>query len=353
MTVISNQGKLLRETHFSLLAYSFSHFTVDFSCFYLLYALFLPGMSQAEIGVGFLLYNILAFGLQPFLGYFCDSRPAFLAGRLGAVLTGTGVALGLLQLPWLALITAALGNAWFHVAGGIDSLVHARGKLARSGVFVSTGAVGVVLGTLAGQTGASPLFPLGLLLLALLAMWGIRPAGEPLSCWFSAANPRLGYLAAALALAAIVIRAYGGGKIPMDWKTSASLGLLPGIFSCLGKAAGGLLADRVGVKRFGALALLLSIPLLCFGGGNIFASLAGVFLFNTSMPVSLCTVASLFPHSPGLAFGLTTLALLCGTVPLFFFSLSPAAGAAVLGVLTLVSALFTLVSTQNNAEKGA
>lgn len=355
ITVLSQRQTVPAGARYSLFAYSFSHFTVDFACFYLLYALFLPVTPPAETGAGFLLYNIIAFGLQPFLGYFCDGHPTFSAGRLGIILTGMGIVLGVVQLSWSALLLAAFGNAWFHVGGGIDSLVYGDSRLSRSGVFVSTGAVGVVLGTAAGQAGLSLLLPLGLLLLALLVIIGIRlrPVQETFHCSFSAAEPHLGYIAAALALAAIVIRAYGGGMIPMGWKNSAFHTLLPGVFSCLGKASGGFLADRFGVKRFGFSALLLSVPLLCLGGETELISLLGIFLFNTSMPVSLCTVASLFPQNPGLAFGLTTLALLCGTVPLFFFPLSSTAGTVILGILTVFSAFCTLLSTQNNAEKGA
>ncbi|NLM14719.1 MAG: hypothetical protein GX218_02545 [Clostridiaceae bacterium] len=44
------------------------------------------------------------------------------------------------MLIWLIIV--ALGNACFHTGGGIDSLINARGRMSRSGIFVSSGVVG-------------------------------------------------------------------------------------------------------------------------------------------------------------------------------------------------------------------
>ena len=47
-------------------------------------------------------------------------------------------------------------------------------------------------------------------------------------------------------------------------------------------------------------------------------SVIGIILFNMTMPITLGIVAQRLPKNPGLAFGLTTAALLLGAVPSFF-----------------------------------
>jgi hypothetical protein len=68
-------------------------------------------------------------------------------------------------------------------------------------------------------------------------------------------------------------------------------------------------------------------------------SLAGLVLFNMAMPLTLCATAALLPRDPGLAFGLTTLALLVGTAPLFFFDLTPVSAAVFVAVSGLIAVL--------------
>ena len=111
----------------SLAAYSFSHFCVDFSCFYILFAGFAANTKNIEtLAVGFLIYNIIAFGLQPIIGYLCDEKKKIPIGAIGCAILF--LSLCLIRLPAAALALCALGNACFHIGGGIDSLAHAAGK---------------------------------------------------------------------------------------------------------------------------------------------------------------------------------------------------------------------------------
>ena len=340
----------------SLAAYTFSHFCVDFACFFMLFSGFRNGFPAGGAGLqtialGFLLYNILAFGLQPLLGYLCDAHRRVPAAPIGCALLLAGLIL--ISLPWGSLALCAVGNACFHIGGGIDSLVHADGKMARSGIFVSSGALGVTLGMLAGQGGVPLYVPMLLVALCgvLIVLFdkslrGGRPAAR------FALNGALPFSAVlALCLFSVVIRAYVGSSIPIAWKTTALLMLLPSVGACAGKAAGGYLADRFGARTTGVVTLLLSVPLLCLGYGNPALCTAGIVLFNVTMPITLCAVASGFPDHPGLAFGLTTLGLLCGSVPTFFFVLPGNAAPAVMAVCIAVSALCLLLSIINQERK--
>lgn len=342
----------------SLAVYTFSHFCVDFACFFMLFSGFrndlaTTGATLQTIALGFLLYNVLAFGLQPFIGYLCDARKRVPVAVIGCALLTAG--LMLISFPWTSLTLCALGNACFHVGGGIDSLVHAGGKMARSGIFVSSGALGVTLGILAGQSGSVPLLvpllPLALCGILIFVFDYSRNVGRPAARFpiVSALLPFSWVLA--LCLISIVIRAYVGSSIPISWKTNALLTLLPSMGACAGKAAGGYLADRFGAKTTGAVTLLLSVPLLCLGYDHPVLCTAGILLFNVTMPITLCAVASGFPYNPGLAFGLTTLGLLCGNVPTFFFVLPASSAPAVMALCIVVSALCLLIATINQERK--
>lgn len=341
----------------SLAVYTFSHLCVDFACFFMLFSGFRNSLSGGgaalqTISLGFLLYNILAFGLQPLIGYLCDARHRVPAALIGCALLLAGLAL--ISLPWVSLVLCAVGNACFHIGGGIDSLVHAGGRMARSGIFVSSGALGVSLGILAGQGGVPPLVPMLLVALCgvLIFVFDKSLRGERPAARFALTGALLPFSAVlALCLFSIVIRAYVGSSIPIAWKTTALLTLLPSVGACAGKAAGGFLADWLGARTTGAMTLLLSLPLLCLGYGNPILCTIGIVLFNVTMPITLCAVASGFPHHPGLAFGLTTLGLLCGSVPTFFFALPGGAAPAVMAVCIAVSALCLLLSITNQERK--
>lgn len=325
----------------TLAAYTFAHFSVDFCCFFVLYASFVQ-QAPEQVGLGFLLYNGIAFGMQPLFGALCDARPRFPAAPLGCFLVLCALIVG--KFSWLPLVVCAVGNALFHVGGGVNALSYANGRMARGGVFVSSGALGVALGTLCGGIGLwLRLLPMGLaafsMVLCLLAYRRDRRAPCTMVPFGAAAHRGAAFILV-LCCVSIFIRAWVGGLVPMLWKQGVWLGLLPAVAACAGKAVGGFAADALGARLVGVGSLLLSAVLLCFGNQWAVTSLLGLFLFNFTMPVTLCAVADRLPGAPGLAFGLTTLALLCGTLPLFL--LPRAAPLAVSGAAILASALCLL-----------
>ncbi len=318
---------------FPLLAYTFSHFAVDYLCFWILFGFFSREVRGNETALGFIIYNFIAFGLQMVIGAYCDEHRKFPSAALGCFLVLIAVLVSYYLNPWLALVLTALGNAFFHVGGGMESLVHSGGKLYRGGIFVSAGALGVVYGTLAGsKTGMSNVVkPAALIEPVLLALFCVLicyiankkfPSEE--DCEISGvAGEKAGiWLVLGLALLSVVIRSFGGTAIPMEWKTTMKLGLVSGGAAFLGKFLGGFAADIFGARRTGIITLLVSLPLLVFGSGNMIISVIGIVLFNMTMPITLGICAEKLPKNPGLAFGLTTAALLLGAVPSFFAVIS-------------------------------
>jgi FSR family fosmidomycin resistance protein-like MFS transporter len=310
------------------------------------------------ISLGFLIYNIIAFGLQMFIGYFVDihsiehSKIAF----VGCLLVCAGVLLGC--FPWLALFLCALGNASFHIGGGINSLVYSEGKMARGGIFVSSGAIGVTLGTIAGR-GEVPFWVIVILL--LVCSYAIRfycvfdknkviPNFDKLNV--SKPIVTNGNLIICLCFISIMVRSYVGFQIPILWKTNTFLFILPSICAFIGKFGGGILADYFGARNVGVLSLLVSIPLLCSFNSNIVLCSIGLVMFNITMSITLWGIASQLKNQPGFAFGLTTLALLIGNIPIFLFTLPENLIEIVLPLLILVSSICILISIENPKRRG-
>ncbi|MEA5051070.1 MAG: hypothetical protein VB021_06305 [Oscillospiraceae bacterium] len=324
-----------------------AHFFVDFCCFYILFGAFAP-RADARTAMGFLLYNALAFGLQPIAGYYTDRRPERPVGPVGcaAVLA----ALLLRRFAWAALVLCALGNACFHAAGGRDALTRAGGRTAPSGIFVCSGAPGIYLGARAAALLPAWLPAASMLLCGGLLLRFCRAPRAPVTPALRAPSNLPAAAGILLAGAAVAVRA-GGGTLLSQCPGAAAVtaAFLPTLCACAGKAAGGFLADRFGARRAAASALLLSLPLLCFARGPL-QFCVGVALFNVPMAVTLCAIAARLPSNPGLSFGLSALALLCGVLPSYFIA-APAAARA-LPALLLSAAVCVMLTTTNTTMKG-
>lgn len=83
----------------------------------------------------------------------------------------------------------------------------------------------------------------------------------------------------------------------------------------LGKALGGILADRIGVLWAAILPLLCSACLLLVASDWIVPNLIAVLLFQTTMPITLSLMHRQMPRCPGMAFGLLSFGLFLGRFP--------------------------------------
>lgn len=313
-------------------AYALAHAAVDACCAVMLWSAYHDGrLTAGSAWSAFLFYNLLAFAIQPLVGLAADRlRIGRGAAVAGALLTVAAMPLALLPGDiGVAVVVAGLGNAVFHVGGGIVSLRAAPGRAAPVGVFVAPGAAGLAAGILAGKAGG-PGWPFAAALLALTVVLAIarpprfadRPA--PLDTGGAGSRRRptrapladAGMIAVTLILAVIGVRSYVGLTLALPWKSD--LGLLVALTATVvaGKALGGLLGDRLGWRPVAVMALLLSLPLLALAGGSPAAGIAGLLLFNLTMPVTLAAVAAMLPRGrEGFAFGLTCLALFVGAAP--------------------------------------
>ena len=152
----------------------------------------------------------------------------------------------------------------------------------------------------------------GLLLCALLRILFRREEQEPAP---KADGPkRFPLLPVVLLTCAVAVRALGGVAVNFPWKTTVLAGFVMTFFIFAGKAAGGFLCDRFGAAKTALLSLPLAAVLIAFCSGSMPLSLAGQFLLNLTMPVTLWLMYRVMPDSPGFAFGLAASALWPGTI---------------------------------------
>lgn len=297
--------------------YSFAHALTDAVCAATLFGIFFLGLlGMQEFIMLLLVYTLLAFGLQAPFGYLIDSwNKPVKAASLGLFLSSS--ALLLVGEPWLAVIFCGIGNALFHVGGGIISLNLKPGKASMPGIYVSTGAFGLMAGTLIGKSGIDLAWPFIIISFIVIGIMNrIKPPkiiteenikGE--FKWFE--------ITIILLLLTIAVRGLVGLSLVLPWKSDMTLLLWLTSAVVLGKALGGVLGDRFGWSRVALTGLVFSAPLLAFFQEVPYLVILGAFLFNLTMPITLTALAKLFPGRAGFAFGLTTLALIVGAIPAF------------------------------------
>ena len=292
--------------------YSILHFLVDGVC-----AWAMLGRLSGDYG-GILIYNFCAFAMQLPLGAVLDRlegrKTPLRIAALGCCLTLLGAFTGPAVL--------GIGNALFHVGGGVDVIREdaEKGLSGQAlGVFVAPGALGLFLGGLIGQSSPLLLIPAGLAMALLL-----RPIRGSEGALPEPTRKHPLWLFAAC-FAVVVLRSHVGMTAVFPWK-SGVLAFLAVAAVVLGKMAGGVLAARFGPKGTTVLSLSLAAAGFLLGDYPFFGLLA-LLCFNMTMPLTLYALWRRFPANPGACFGSLTLALFLGFLPTYFGLELPIGGA--------------------------
>ena len=137
----------------------------------------------------------------------------------------------------------------------------------------------------------------------------------------------------------VIVRAYMGYGIPTSWNKTAIQTVALYFAMGIGKLMGGILSDTFGAKKIALISIIGALPFLLFGDNLMMISLIGVLLFSLTMPITLGILVSVLKRTPGLAFGLTTIGLLLGTLPIFFVRFSTKINCVIILVLTIICVL--------------
>jgi hypothetical protein len=304
--------------------YFYIHFIVEVVCFF-----YLTRVNSESLIVWLIpfIYDGVAFVPQSIIGYISDKYPKINMGIIGTILLLiTYLLYGLTNVSvFITLILLCLGNAFLHVAGAETTLKTSGGRLAPSAIFVAGGSFGVITGRVLATTSISPLIfllPLLTLIPMVLLADSYKTSKDNCKNFNYVNKKRNPYIVVLIAFIVVIVRGYLGYGIPTSWNKTVVENI---IFFCtmgLGKALGGILSDKIGIRKVAILSTLLAIPFLCAGDNIMIVSIIGVMFFSMTMSITLGIVVSSLKQTPGLAFGITTIGLFLGTVPIFFIKLS-------------------------------
>ncbi len=311
------------------LALGLVHALVDGACAFVLFRDVDAPATPVVVVIAWIVgYDALAFLLQAPLGLLADRLRADRALGLG----GLGLVLAALALgPFLsggAAISAALGNALFHVAAGAAVLRGSRGATA-IGLFVGPGAAGLGLGIVLGRSDAPARAAIALaLLIGAVLVAHVLPraaaGGLPDGLARPPLAPAVGLTPQVLAgcgllLLTVAARSILGDTVTSVWRTQPVAVLLGlALLASGGKMLGGVVADRAGWIPTAAVSLALAGPLLALGLGDARSAGAGLLLLQATTPLTLKALHRVAPDRPGLVFGSASAVLALGAGPGLF-----------------------------------
>lgn len=300
--------------------YFYIHFITEIVCFY-----FLSTITNGSHITWLLpfIYDGLAFVPQSIIGYMSDKYPKLNIGLIGSSLLFLGITIyAICHIMILSLTLVCLGNCFIHISGAENTLKNSKGKLSHSAIFVAGGSFGVITGKLLSKSiSIYWLFPLILTMIPFLALANTYKENNTKSFNYNNRKISSGLIIILMVLV-VAVRGYMGYGIPTSWNKTIPQTIILYCTMGIGKALGGILSDAFGIRKIAALSTIAAIPFLCFGDNHMMISLIGVMMFSMTMPITLAVLVSILKNTSGLAFGLTTIGLFLGTIPVFFIRIT-------------------------------
>jgi FSR family fosmidomycin resistance protein-like MFS transporter len=301
--------------------FSLTHGLVDLASALVVYnAAIVHGLPPAEAVGLTVIYDLTAFAIQPVAGLFIDYAKAVRIAMLtGILLALTGVVF--MRANALAgIVFVGLGNALFHVGAGGQILGRYPKTASETGIFAGPGALGLSIGFWFGSRGFFPFWSLVTGLIVAFAGLAFLPAFNTIPGKAGSASCQVRFRPGIvlLLLAAIAVRGFVGrtGFSGLQSEAFVIIGL--GAAACIGKMAGGSLADRFGWGRAAIFALVSASVGIVFVRNHVGIAFVTMMLFQMTMPITLVATSACLPGRPAFAFGLTCLALVLGTLPAYF-----------------------------------
>ena len=283
----------------------FFHFLVDFLPISVLYFFY---KNDADFGVLIVVYNLLAFATQPFLGYIVDKleNKNFYTSVLSIFMSLIGAVLA--DTTFLSIVFLGLGNALFHVSFAKTVLKNARSNFPL-GFFISFGVLGLGLGfTFYSKLLINLFIVIGFLtLIFFFATCRNAKIERNYSDDTEIKNRKLIIPLFILVIISISLRA-GIGKVTPSIELLYSY-LIVCIVSFMGKMCGGLFNRKFAL----IISLILSTCSLFFINQDIF-TIIFIFSINLLMPTTLDYLRKIFNNYEAFSLGLSAFFLL---VPIY------------------------------------
>lgn len=339
--------------------YFYIHFVTEIICFFVMSKTI---GNTAYLWMCPLIYDAFAFVPQSIIGYISDKYPKINMGIIGTILLLIGLitfSLNLLPGMFTEILILCLGNACIHINGAEVTLRSSNGKLSHSAIFVSGGSFGVITGKLLARTNISfwiiAILGLTMIPFILLAEYYRKESNEEEACEkFDYHSHKLKPgLIILLAVLIIIVRGYMGYGLPTSWNKTTIQTIMLYCTMGMGKALGGILSDAFGIKKIALISMILALPFLLIGDNLMFISLIGVLLFSMTMSITLGLLVSVLKKNPGLAFGLTTIGLFLGTLPIFIFKINDTIiNGIIITILTVLCIIISILIIRKEDKYG-
>ena len=299
------------------------HFCVDGLC---LCCLYMATTGIRDLLKYFVVYNVLAFLTQPLTGMLADrvkqrhwilltSIIMLILAVLETICVMPYCSAASVVMLMVLSVLLGIGNSLFHVWGGKETAVRTGNDIRALGVFVSTGAFGLAVGSVFLSRALMLCLLIGICILALayLLIDTARPIDTTETDSESKAYPKILVWAVLILIMLIVTgRSFMGESFTGVIDKTPMVVLLIGALTMMGKMAGGWLVKWMGMVT-SIILLLVGVTICIVAKGNhIGISLAGLFMVNCTMPITLYWANVMLKGREGLAFGLLAASLIPG-----------------------------------------
>lgn len=260
----------------------------------------------------FILYNGIAFLLQPVAGIivdkFCKEKLMLITSILFIILGAT------FNNLILSCVFLGLANQLFHVVGGKICTNFSTNKAWHLGSFVSLGAVGLMLGSNFSNSTFLFIAPIIIYSVLIILVCLLYKEEKIIQIELPVDKIKVSkkIFAVIFLVLVVFIRSFVGKIIHYDFEMNITFIVLLGISSAFGKFIGGVLKDFFGSMKVIFISLILCGIILIFLDNIFIFMLLGTILINISMPITLFELNKINPKHEGLNFGLLAAALFPG-----------------------------------------
>lgn len=314
-----------------VLTYGLCHFIVDFVCaVFILGNLpsiartneFITSVINSKLITSVIIYNFFAFAFQVPLGYILDKFKIYkYIAIIGLCIIGLCYLINFNNIFILAALVG-IGNALFHLEGGVNIYGLSDRKAFLNGLFVAPGALGIFLGTFLGRTyhDEFTFLSIALIFISIPLLFLVQKQEIDKELEKNKKNNFNKFSAALIVILigiSIIVRSIGGSAIVYTKETGFTLGLIYTISIVIGKAFGGLLADKFGFLKVALISLTCSAICLLLGYNVRIFAYIGILLFNIPMSITLTILENTVTKKIACAVGLNTMFLFIGYLTCF------------------------------------
>ena len=251
------------------------------------------------------IYSIIGFGGQLPAGFWVDQKKKV---KPFVLISITALILAILVYfinGYAAIILAGIASAFVHVTGGAICLQLNNNKSAPLALFTAPGILGLTLG---GILGKFPAYTLWFVLAAvvIISFFILR---NKLPVYRSPEKKQSQLdIHDWLMLGILLIMCFRSfifdvvNHVAYQYPNGM---VIIGISAFAGKILGGLIADKIGWKRFVYISLPLALLLLQLGKENIYALAFGIACLQSSVPITLLLMSNSLPQYPATATALS------------------------------------------------